>query len=391
MNRNFILLAIAVFCLNVGFGIYFGTFNNFIKDQEIGIMIERAQLGSMEGLRETPGFLSAAFNALVTFIAAPIIGGLSLILMGLGIGGYAYVHTLPWLVFFSLVWSLGFHGWAPLQGTMALAFSEEGKKGKRLGQLRSIGGLAHLSGLLLAYLVAVIVYRAVIYYKGVYLIGGSIIVFGGMAIFWASRQTSVKRERKFLLKKDYTIYYILNFFGGCRKQILVVFASFTLVDIFKVSVKTSITLKVINQVVTLFTGQLMGTLVDKHGERKMLSLCYLGLTFAFLGYALAPNRYVFFAFYFLDNFLNFGAVALNTYINKIAPSEDIRPTLSMGVTMNHIAAVITPLVGGFVWQALGDSGYKIIFLGGAGVALISLLVALRVKPIVSLSKKSSVI
>jgi len=385
MNRNFILLTIAVFCLNVGFGIYFGTFSNFIKDPNIGIMIERDQLGFMEGFRETPGFLSAAFNALVSFIAVPIIGGFSLLLMGFGIGGYAYVNTLPWLVFFSLVWSIGFHGWAPLQGTMALAYSEKDQKGKRLGQLRSVSGLAYLSGLLLAYLVALIVYNLVAYYRSVYLIGGVVIAIGGIAIFGASRQTSIKREHKFLLKKKYNIYYVLNFLEGCRKQILVIFASFTLVDIFKISVKTAIILKVINQIVTLLTGQMVGTLVDKHGERKMLSLCYLGLTITFLGYALAPNKYAFFAFYFLDNFLNFGIIPLNTYVNKIAPSEEIRPTLSMGVTTNHIAAVFTPLIGGYVWQTLGDSGYKVVFIGGAVIAFISLLVAIfKVKKVESL-------
>lgn len=375
MNRNFILLAIAVFCLNIGFGIYFATFNNFIVER---IGIEPDELGFMEALREMPGFLSAAFNALLTFIAARTIGGLSLILMGLGIGAYAYVHTLFWLVFFSLVWSIGFHGWAPLQGTMALAFSEKGVKGRRLGQLRSVSGFARLFGLLLAFLVAIIDF------KGVYLLGGFVIACGGMAILWASHQTSVKREHKFLLKKDYTIYYILNLLQGCRKQIFIVFASFTLVKVYGISVTTFITLKVINQVVTLLTGQLMGTLVDKHGERKMLSISYLGLTFVFLGYALIHNKYALFICYSIDNFLNYGVIALTTYVNKLAPPEEIRPTLSMGVTMNHIAAVVTPLVGGILWKAFS---YEVIFFGGASVAFISLLVSLQLKPVESLKSR----
>jgi MFS family permease len=40
----------------------------------------------------------------------------------------------------------------------------------------------------------------------------------------------------------------------------------------------------------------------------------------------------------------------------------------MGVTMNHVAAVIAPLVGGLAWHYFG---YRVIFFSGAVVALIS--------------------
>jgi hypothetical protein len=367
-GRNFLLLAISVFCLNAGFGVYFATFNNFIVER-IGIKPE--ELGFMEALRETPGFLSAAFNALVSVISAPIVGGISLIVMGFGMGSYSQVHTLLWLVFFSLVWSVGFHGWAPLQGTMALAFSEEGRKGHRLGQLRSVGGFAYLFGLLLAISVSLIDY------SGVYLLAGTIIALGGVTILFASWDRKDVRETRFLLRRRYTIYYILNFLQGCRKQIFVVFAIFTLVKVYGISVRTVITLMVINQIVTIFTGPLMGKLVDRHGERKMLSLSYLGLVFVFIGYSLIHTPWILFICYCLDSFLYFGAIALTTYINKIAPQQDIRPTLSMGVTMNHVAAILTPLFGGLLWKAFS---YEVIFAGGAAVALISLIVAQMISP-----------
>ncbi|MCD6507585.1 MFS transporter [Candidatus Poribacteria bacterium] len=367
-NRNFLLLAIAVFCLNVGFGVYFATFNNFIVER-IGIKPE--QLGFMEALRETPGFLSAAFNALVSIISAPVVGGISLIVMGFGIGAYSQVHTLLWLVLFSLIWSIGFHGWAPLQGTMALAFSEEGRKGERLGQLRGVGGFAYLFGLLLAISVSLIDY------SGVYLLAGMIIAIGGMTILLASWNRDGIRETRFLFRQKYGIYYALNFLQGCRKQIFVVFAVFTLVKVYGISVQTVITLMVINQIVTILTGPLMGKLVDRYGERRMLSLSYLGLIFVFAGYALIHNPKILFVCYCLDNFLYFGSIALTTYINRIAPPQDIRPTLSMGVTMNHVAAILTPLFGGLLWEAFS---YEVIFAGGAFVALISLLVSRMIPP-----------
>ena len=59
-----------------------------------------------------------------------------------------------------------------------------------------------------------------------------------------------------------------------------------------------------------------------------------------------------------------------TYLNKIAPPQDLKPTLAMGVTMNHVAAVSVPLIGGLAWASFG---YQIIFIGGAVFTLISLI------------------
>ena len=62
---------------------------------------------------------------------------------------------------------------------------------------------------------------------------------------------------------------------------------------------------------------------------------------------------------------------MTTYLNKIAPKSDLKATLAMGVTMNHIAAVGAPLVGGLIWMKLG---YEIIFLSGGVIAFITLII-----------------
>ena len=91
----------------------------------------------------------------------------------------------------------------------------------------------------------------------------------------------------------------------------------------------------------------------------------------FIGYAVLKNSTHLYVLYCIDNFLFVGGIALMTYLNKIAPARDIKPTLAMGVTMNHIAAVTSPLVGGLVWIKFD---YRLVFIGGAAFALISLIV-----------------
>jgi len=112
--------------------------------------------------------------------------------------------------------------------------------------------------------------------------------------------------------------------------------------------------------------------VDRIGERKALSICYTALIFIFLGYGLVHDRRILYVVYCLDSFVYMFSIAQTTYLNKIAPPEDVRPALSMGITMNHVTSVIVPVVGGLIWESLGR--YEVVFLGGAGVALISLLV-----------------
>jgi MFS family permease len=68
------------------------------------------------------------------------------------------------------------------------------------------------------------------------------------------------------------------------------------------------------------------------------------------------------------------SMALTTYVNRIAPPREHTPTLSMGVAMNHVAAVFMPFVGGVLWKF---AGYQWTFFVGAAAAALSVLAALR--------------
>ncbi len=367
-NRDFRLLASAVFCVGAFFGIQFGLFNNFIVDR---LEIEADQLGSMESLREVPGFLNALFIALMMRFAPPIVAGFSLIVMGLGLAAHAEANSFLDVLIFSFVWSLGFHAWIPLNSTMALAYSEGDEKGKPLGQLRSVESLAMLATIILC-----LVTVDILEFEGLFRVGGVIAAIGGLAIMSASRQLQTEREARLVLRKRYSLYYLLSFLGGCRRQIFTTFAVFALVKEYGTPRNTIITLFLINQCVVFVCSPIVGWFVDKVGERVMLSVSYLGLIFVFIGYALLKNVNHLYVLYCIDNFLYIGGIALTTYLNKISPPKDLKPTLAMGVTMNHIAAVVGPMVGGLAWMKFG---YHVVFVGGSAVAVISLIATQWIK------------
>lgn len=367
-NRDFTLLAIAVFAVGVFFGVQLTMYNNFVVDR---LAIEPDELGMVEALREVPGLLNAFIIAVMIGFPAPLFAGLSLILMGGGLMAFTTVDTVYALAFFSVTWSIGFHSWVPLQQSMALQFSPGGAKGRWLGQLRAVNSV----GWLLAIGLCLFLYRF-IGYNGLFIIAGVVTMGGGVAVLFASRKR-VDGERAFVFRRRYCIYYLLQFLQGCRKQMFITFAIFALVKVHGMPVTTTMVLVLINQVLVTLSGPTVGRWVDRFGERRMLSFSYIGLIVVFVGYATVTHRPTLYMLYCVDNLIFFGGIALTTYLYKIAPAEDLKPTLSMGVTMNHVASVAAPLIGGFAWYFFG---YEVIFYAGAVLAFISLVVSQWVDP-----------
>lgn len=368
-TRSYALLAVAVGGVGFFFGVQLTLFNNFIVER---LGIEPHELGSVEALREVPGFLNVLFVALMLRWAPSPVAALALIGMGVGFAAYYWVDSVFTLAAFSLLWSVGFHCWLPLEQAMALTLSPQGEKGRWLGRLRAVQSSAWLASIALC-----MVLLPLLEYEGMFVLGGAVVALGGAALLLAERKRPDKVETRIVFRRRYGLYYALNFLQGCRKQMFITFAIFALVKVHGMPVETTMILVLVNQALITVSASWLGRLVDRYGERVMLSISYLGLAFVFAGYAIIDHRPTLYVLYCIDNIIFFGSIALNTYIYRIADSEDLQQTLSMGVTMNHLAAVAAPLVGGLVWYHFG---YRIIFFAGSALAVASLIVTQWIAP-----------
>ncbi|MFQ6615118.1 MAG: MFS transporter, partial [Fidelibacterota bacterium] len=96
---------------------------------------------------------------------------------------------------------------------------------------------------------------------------------------------------------------------------------------------------------------------------------YFSLIFIFIAYGMVTSKYMVAGLYIMDSlFFNFG-MGIRTFFQKIGDPKDIAPTMAVGFTINHIAAVVIPVLGGLAWIV----DYRIPFFFGAGLSLISLL------------------
>ena len=369
-RRSLIYLAAGFFCINFALAIYQSTSKNFFVNE---LNFDAFQIGALESIREVPGLLSAFILGSILQFPHSLLAGAFLLIFSFGIGGVStvsgWIQVVPWL----LIWSIGFHSWVPLSSSMTLSLSETEKEGKRLGQINSIAAIAAIIAM-----AAVMVFSSILemQYRLFFIIAGTISVFGGLLVFKIPSTKKAFNKTRFVFRRRYSVFYVLSFFEGARRQMFVTFAPFALVKIYGLDVTAMALIMVIGRVITFLSSPYVGKLIDRVGPKTMLTLSYILMIVAFLGYALIHNVLVLIPLYILNSVLMIiSRISRTTYINEIAPITDLIPSLAMGQTVEHIAAVIMPFTGGIIW---GIFGYEVTFFIGVACAVCLLLFARKI-------------
>jgi predicted MFS family arabinose efflux permease len=191
-----------------------------------------------------------------------------------------------------------------------------------------------------------------------------------MAILAISKNIGQAEKPRMVFNPKYGLYYILTLLEGCRKQVFLTFAVFLLVRNYHTPLSVVAGLMIINNIINFATSEWIGKMVDKFGEKKVLIICYSAAIPVFIGYASIGIPLLLYTLYCLDNLFYIGSIGSTTYLHKIAKPQDLHPTLAMGVSFNHAAAVAVPLIGGLLWAKYG---HAVAFYGGAAVVALSVM------------------
>jgi hypothetical protein len=365
-RRGLLFVAVAAACVGFALSVQLSLNNNFLV-AEIGI--SGFQAGLLEAVRESQGIIALGLLALVAGLVEPRIASLALILVWVGLSGYSFAPTYGVVMGMSVVWSMGFHVWTPLPSSMTLALAEPGMAGRRLGKVAASGALGSGIGLAIAFVLTLVGVPI----RPLYILAGAAAAVGAAACFAIPRDIKTPGP-SFVFRRRYGMYYALNFLEGWRKQIAIAFGGFLLVNVYHAPLLAMIGLWGANQAIGYFLSPVIGRMIDRIGERKVLTFYYAFVTCVFVVYAFVRIKYVLFGVYVLDNATFVFATGLTTYVNRIAPKREHTPTLSMGVAFNHVASVSMPFLGGILWATLG---YQWAFLIGIPAAAASIAIVRR--------------
>jgi predicted MFS family arabinose efflux permease len=369
-SSNLIILAFTVFLANFGQGLFNGVSTNFFVDV---LGLSGRQVLWMTGIREIPGLSLMLIAALITHLPLSHRTAMSLVVMGVGFGLYAAAHSYIALLVVVVIASLGFHNWLPLSSSLGLALTKKEHSGRILGMISSTGALASIVGMGIAALLAM-----ALPLRAFFILGGIAIVLGGLLVLRippdvGERQAS---EPRLLLKRRYWLYYVLTFFEGSRMQVFAAFGTLILVQSYGLDARQISLLLADSGMVNFLLSPRLGHLLDTVGERIMLSVSYVALAFCFIGYATVHNVWFLSAMLIGINLLVTLSYGLSSYVNRIAPRQELTPTLSAGVSVNHITSVSMSLLAGTL---LSIVGYEALCWGAAGVILLSIPFALAIK------------
>ncbi len=374
MERDFLLFILAGVFLGMAQSVDGSTLNNFLKDRFNFVIEQRAAL---EFPRELPGFLVfisigvlSALGDIRIAVIANIMAAAGMFFLGIIPANYALMLACIF------VYSSGTHIYMPLSNSIAMSFAKDGRLGRKLGQVSAANTAALVGGSALLW----VLFKFVkISYTVSFSIGAAAFIAAAILLAFINPLRTVKIKNRFIFRKEYGLYYWLSVLYGARKQILITFGPWVLVDVFKVKVTTMTVLFFIVAVSGIFVKPMTGALIDRKGERFVLGT-EAALFFAVcLGYTFADDILPGYwpvimvsACYVLDQTLNAVSMARATYMKKIAIDQShVLTTLSTGISIDHIMSMFLPLLGGYIWSINGAQGYKPVFLGGAVIAVLN--------------------
>ena len=351
-------LSIMTFAL--AYGLYKGVIDNYLA--EVAGMSEFDK-GVSEFFRELPGFALILVLAVFYMFSAERIYQIGAVIMLAGMSMQAVIPSEKALVIMAIfIYSLGEHIQLGMRNTITLEYAREGKSGVALGRQNAVYQIGTLSGYIIVILLFLVLGNRTSLFRPVFWMSSSVILIGllsSLRIRGDSKPDPSKR--RFYFHRKYTKYYMLELFYGARKQVFFTFGPYVLVLFYGASAMTISTLFAITSVCSYFASPLVGKIIDRFGYKIVMisDTLILVIVCFFYGFAhhIFPMRIAFIiccANYVLDAVISLASMASNVYVQDLADNADeVRATISTGVSVNHFITILVALFGGWIWKTLG--------------------------------------
>lgn len=379
VGRGFLMLAVMSFCFGMAMSAQENIVTNYFEDV---LDLKGPQFGYITAIREVPGFLLIFLTALFYRLSIQRLTALALVLLAVGYVLFglsdSFWTVAPWVI----VSSMGYHTVLQTQYALGMSLTTENRSGAILGKMSAIsngGALAAMVMVLIGF------HFDWLSYRPTFVIAGGLAALAAISIFrfphlrdGEVQATTIKRDRM-VIRRPYRYYYYLSLLDGARQQIFFSFGLWVLVHQYGMGVPEISALLIVVRGGAMFTAPWIGRMIDFHGERRMLSIVNVAYVVALVGYALVGNAYVASTAYVIYSFIfPLSSIGSATYLRKVAVAEEVAPSLAMGVTLQHMAAIVVPVTTGYI---LNYVGYQVPFLIACGFAVFTFFVTQRLDPV----------
>lgn len=378
------VLALTALANGLGNTIFSNYFNEVFR-------IDEVQRGFIEIPRESPGILCMVLVAALGFL-----GNLwmSVVAQALVLVGFI---VLGWLspgygimLAFLFLHSLGMHFFMPLSDAISMDLAEKGKVGATLGKFKGVTTLFNMAAAVMVFFgfrTGFFSFHSKIilpFAIGGVCTAGAVVLLAALAL--SAPQKNAVKNHKLLFRQQYMPYYMVTLAYGCQKRIKIVFAPWVIINLLGQGADTVALLTIATHLAGTWAAPWIGKLLDKLGVKKMLwvEAVYIAVSFSVMGVLAGMLASGVFDPGSWQTWLVYGAYVLcvlfeqfnmvHSYMMRaiaLDPGE-VTQTLSVGLSVDHVMAIIASPVMGLIWHSFG---VQYVFYLAALSALLQLAAA----------------
>ena len=362
-NTPFKVFLLSILITGLSYGLYKGILDNFLAEI---VGMGELDRGITEFFRELPGILLIFVLAAFFMLSAEMLYKAGAVIMLVGMAMHAILPPEKVLMTLAIcVYSFGEHVQLGMKNTLSLKCARPDRGGAALGAQNAAMQIGALAG----YLVVVAVFAAFAQRQPYTAFFAVAAVMAGISAV-LSLQITGKSEtdatkRRWYFHKKYTKYYMLEmFYGANAATISLLFA--------------------VSAVACFFASPVVGRIIDRLGYKVVMGSDTLILVIVcfFYGFAhhIFPRDVAFVVCcvnYVLVSVISLASMASNVYVKDLSKDgEEVKATISTGVSINHVITVFIALFGGWIWKTLG---MELLFIVSAVLGLCNSAYAASIK------------
>ncbi|MEA1975271.1 MAG: MFS transporter [Bacillota bacterium] len=366
----------------LGLGLSNGVISNYFKE---AYNVTAYQRGLIEFPRELPGVLTlfliaalSSFSDIRIALIAQALGVIGIITLGL------FTPTFSIMLVFIFINSLGMHMSMPLRDSIGLDIVDNKNLGKVMGEYKGVfTGFSMISSLIVFIGFRYEIFSFTTKIKWIFILSGLIllIVFVLYIVLEKTMSHKIKSNKKikFVFRKEYKYFYVLTTMFGVQKQIMIVYGPWVLIEILNKRADTLAILGILGSLVGIFFIPALGRWIGEFGIKKILYFDALSFILVYLIYGILVTGFVTnmiplagipvliaYLLFIFDKMSNQMGMVRTLYLKSIlVENEDMTPTLSLGLSLDHVVSIICAYLGGLVWIKFGP---QYIFFGSNYVA-----------------------